>query len=49
MLQIMFLVSLESFQQEGVHGLGFMTFGLAVQKFLECAFDVVGKIFLSRI
>jgi hypothetical protein len=34
MLQIMFLVSLESSQQEGVHGLGSMTFGLVVQKFL---------------
>jgi hypothetical protein len=35
MLQIVFLVSLESSQQEGVHGLGsMMTFGLAVQKFL---------------
>jgi hypothetical protein len=34
MLQIVFLASLESSQQGGVHGLGFMTFGLAVQKFL---------------
>jgi hypothetical protein len=30
-----FLVSLESFQQEGMHGLGSMAFGLAVQKFLN--------------
>jgi hypothetical protein len=35
MLQIMFLLSLESSQGGGVHGLGFMTFGLAVQKFLN--------------
>jgi hypothetical protein len=35
MLQIMFLVSLESSSQEGVHGLGSMTFGLVVQKFLN--------------
>jgi hypothetical protein len=33
MLQIMFLVSLESSQGGGVHQLGFMAFGLAVQKF----------------
>jgi hypothetical protein len=36
MLQIMFLVSLENSQQEGVVcGLGSMAFGLAVQKFLN--------------
>jgi hypothetical protein len=35
MLQITFLISLESTQQGGVHQLGFMTFGLAVQKFLN--------------
>jgi hypothetical protein len=35
MLQIVFLVSLESSQGEGVHQLGFMAFGLAVQKFVE--------------
>ncbi len=35
MLQIVFLVSLESSRQGGVHGLGSMTFGLAVQKFLK--------------
>ncbi len=35
MLQIMFLVSLESSPRGGVHGLGSMTFGLAVQKFLN--------------
>jgi hypothetical protein len=35
MLHIMFLVSLESSRQGGVHGLGSMTFGLAVQKFLN--------------
>ncbi len=35
MLQIVFLVSLESSQQGGVHGLGCMTFGLVVQKFLN--------------
>jgi hypothetical protein len=35
MLQIVFLVSLESPQQGGVHGLGPMTFGLVVQKFLN--------------
>jgi hypothetical protein len=35
MLQIVFLVSLESSQQEGVHGLGSMTFALLVQKFLN--------------
>jgi len=34
MLQIVFLVSLESSQQGGVHGLGSMVFGLAVQMFL---------------
>jgi hypothetical protein len=54
MLQIMFLVSLENSRQ-GVHGLGSMTFGLVVQKLLkfseelECAFDVLGKIMMSRI
>jgi hypothetical protein len=36
MLQIMFLVSLESSRQAGVHGLGTMMMsGLAVQKFLN--------------
>jgi hypothetical protein len=35
MLQIVFLVSLESTQPGGVHQLGSMTFGLAVQKFLN--------------
>jgi len=35
MLQIMFLVSLESSPQGGVHGLGSMMFGLVVQKFLN--------------
>jgi hypothetical protein len=36
MLQIMFfLMSLESSRQGGVHGLGSMMFGLAVQKFLN--------------
>jgi hypothetical protein len=35
MLQIMFLVSLESSQQGGMHGLGSMAFGLAVQKFFN--------------
>jgi hypothetical protein len=35
MLQIMFLVSLESSRGGGVHWLGFMAFGLAVQKFLN--------------
>jgi hypothetical protein len=35
MLQIMFLVSLKSSGQGGVHGLGSMAFGLAVQKFLN--------------
>jgi hypothetical protein len=35
MLQIMFLVSLESSQRGGVHQLGFMAFGLAMQKFLN--------------
>jgi len=35
MLQIVFLVSLESSQLEGVHGLGSMMFGLVVQKFLN--------------
>jgi hypothetical protein len=34
MLQIAFLVSLESSQGEWVHWLGFMVFGLVVQKFL---------------
>ncbi len=34
-LQIMFLVSLESFRRGGVHGPGSMAFGLAVQKFLN--------------
>jgi hypothetical protein len=34
MLQIVFLVSFESSQQGGVHELGSMLFGLAVQKFL---------------
>jgi hypothetical protein len=35
MLWIVFFMFLESSQQGGVHGLGFMTFGLAVQKFLD--------------
>jgi hypothetical protein len=35
MLQIAFLVSLESSQGGAVHRLGFMAFGLAVQKVLE--------------
>jgi hypothetical protein len=35
MLQIVFLVSLESSQQGCGHGLGSMTFGLVVQKFLN--------------
>jgi hypothetical protein len=35
MLRIMFLVSLESSQRGGVHGLGSMTLGLVVQKFLN--------------
>jgi hypothetical protein len=35
MLQIMFMVTLESSQRGGVHGLGFMMFGLVVQKFLN--------------
>jgi len=35
MLHIVFLVSLESFQRGGVHGLGSMTFELVVQKFLN--------------
>jgi hypothetical protein len=35
MLQIVFSVSLESSWQEGVHGLGSMTFGLAMQKLLN--------------
>jgi hypothetical protein len=35
MLQVLFLVSLESSRWWGVHGLGSMAFGLAVQKFLN--------------
>jgi hypothetical protein len=35
MLQIVFLVLFEGFRQGGVHGLGSMTFGLAVQKLLN--------------
>jgi hypothetical protein len=35
MLQIVFLVFLESSQQGGVHELGSMTSGLVVQKFLN--------------
>jgi hypothetical protein len=35
MLQIMFLVPLESSRGGRVHGLGSMAFGLAVQKFLN--------------
>jgi len=35
MLQIVFLVSLESSQGGGVYWLGFIAFGLAVQKFLN--------------
>ncbi len=35
MLHIMFLVSLENSQWGGVHGLGSMTFGLMMQKFLN--------------
>jgi hypothetical protein len=35
MLKIVFLLSFESSQQRGVHGLGSMVFGLAVQKFMN--------------
>jgi hypothetical protein len=35
MLQIMFLVFLESSHQGEVHGLGSMMFGFVVQKFLN--------------
>jgi hypothetical protein len=35
MLEITFLVSLESSQGGGVHCLGFMAFGLAGQKFFK--------------
>jgi hypothetical protein len=35
MLQITFLVSLESSREGGVHQFGFMVFGLAVEKFLN--------------
>jgi hypothetical protein len=35
MLYIVFLVSLESSQQEEVHGLGSMMFALAMQKLLN--------------
>jgi hypothetical protein len=35
MLQIVFLVSLESSHGGEVHQLGFMAFGLALQKFLN--------------
>jgi len=35
MLQIVFLTSLESSQGGGVHRLGLMPFGLAMQKFLN--------------
>jgi hypothetical protein len=34
-LHIVFLVSLESSQRIGLHGLGSMMFGLAMQKFLN--------------
>jgi hypothetical protein len=47
MLQIVFLVSLQSSRQGGVHGLGFMTFGLAVQKFLNI--DLFGKIWIQNV
>jgi hypothetical protein len=35
MVEIVSLVSLESFRRGGVHGLGSMVFGLAMQKFLN--------------
>jgi hypothetical protein len=35
MLQVMLLVSLESFGGGGVHWLSFMAFGLVMQKFLN--------------
>jgi hypothetical protein len=35
MLQIAFLISLEGSREEGVHWLGFMAFGLAMEKFLN--------------
>jgi hypothetical protein len=47
MLQIMFLVSLESSRREGVHWLGSMTFGLAVQKFLNIEWFLKLKIKLN--
>jgi hypothetical protein len=40
MFQIVFLVSLESSQQGGVHGLSSMTFELVVQKFLNIVFFI---------
>jgi hypothetical protein len=46
MLQIVFLVSLESSWWGGVHQLGSMTFGLAVQKFLKMISSL--KIKLNR-
>jgi hypothetical protein len=48
-LQIMFLVSLESSQRGGVHGLGSMTFGLAVQKVFEYWMIFSLKIKLNQI
>jgi hypothetical protein len=38
MIQVVFLVSLESSGQGGVHGLGSMMFGLVVEKFLSDVF-----------
>jgi hypothetical protein len=35
MLQLVFLVSLESSRRGGLHGLGSMAFGLGVKKFLN--------------
>jgi hypothetical protein len=47
MLQIVFLVSLESCPLGGVHGLDSMMFGLAVQKFLNIEWSSL-KIKLNR-
>ncbi len=48
MLQIVFLVSLESSQREWVHGLGSMTIGLAVQKMLNIEWFLHSWIFWRR-
>jgi hypothetical protein len=48
MLQIVFFVSSESSQQEGVHGFGSMMFGLVMQKLYWMIFSLKIKLNCSK-